>query len=107
MTAPTLPGLDAAMREEPRPGSRAARLGLPMSVTVLKEMCAEYGVCLRPVSLRRTDLHTGQTELIDIPCGSTREDKCGPCAKPRSAKAGTGTTNRCPDPPRPPTSNAA
>ncbi|RZU52533.1 hypothetical protein EV385_4399 [Krasilnikovia cinnamomea] len=80
MTAPTLPTAPAP-REEPRPGSRAARLGLPMSAAVLKEMCAEYGVCLRPVSLRRTDLHTGQTELIDIPCGSTREDKCAPCAK--------------------------
>ncbi len=82
MTAPTLPGIAPATPDpEPRPGSRAARLRLPMSVSVLKEMCAEYGVCLRPISLRRTDLHTGQTELIDIPCGATREDKCQPCAK--------------------------
>ena len=52
-----------------------------MSISVLKDMCAEYGVCLRPVSLRRTDLETGQTEVIDLPCGATREDKCAPCAK--------------------------
>jgi hypothetical protein len=77
----TLPVLDPAPSDEPRPGSRAARLALPVSVQVLKDMCAEYGVCLRPVALRRTDLATGQTELIDIPCGSTREDLCGPCAK--------------------------
>jgi hypothetical protein len=50
-------------------------------VDVLKEMCAEYGVCLRPVTLRRTDLHTGRTEILDLPCGATREDKCAPCAK--------------------------
>ncbi|WUR59774.1 replication initiation protein [Micromonospora chokoriensis] len=89
MTAPTLPGLapDASAEPTPAPavlpasGSRAARLALPMSRQVLKEMAAEYGVCLRPVTLRRTDLHTGQTEVIDLPCGSTREDKCEPCAK--------------------------
>ena len=79
MTTSTLPGL--APEDRPRPGSRAARLALPMSVRVLKDMCAEYGVCLRPVSLRRTDLETGQTEVIDLPCGATREDKCIPCAK--------------------------
>ncbi|MER7587960.1 replication initiator [Micromonospora sp. NPDC127501] len=89
MTAPTLPGLAPDATTEPAPalavppasGSRAARLALPMSRQVLKEMAAEYGVCLRPVTLRRTDLHTGQTEVIDLPCGSTREDKCEPCAK--------------------------
>ncbi|MER7445235.1 replication initiator [Micromonospora avicenniae] len=89
MTAPTLPGLTTDPATEPTPatavppapGSRAARLAMPMSRQVLKEMAAEYGVCLRPVTLRRTDLHTGQTEVIDLPCGTTREDKCGPCAK--------------------------
>ncbi|MBQ1035888.1 replication initiator [Micromonospora sp. C81] len=89
MTPPTLPGLAPDTTTEttlapavpPASGSRAARLALPMSRQVLKEMAAEYGVCLRPVTLRRTDLHTGQTEVIDLPCGSTREDKCEPCAK--------------------------
>ncbi|MGH3659012.1 MAG: replication initiator, partial [Micromonosporaceae bacterium] len=28
-----------------------------------------------------TDMDTGQTDVIDVPCGATREDKCGPCAK--------------------------
>ncbi|WP_243710383.1 replication initiator, partial [Micromonospora sp. KC213] len=67
--------------DSPAAGSRAARMALPMSRQVLKEMAAEYGVCLHPVTLRRTDLHTGQTEVIDLPCGSTRDDKCPPCAK--------------------------
>src|SRR3954451_22745489 len=44
-------------------------------------MATEYGVCLRPVGLRRTDLTTGKTEIIDVPCGATREDKCPACAK--------------------------
>ena len=95
--------------EAPRPGSRAARMALPRSVDVLKDIAAEYGVCIRPVALRRTDLATGQTEVIDLPCGATREDKCPPCAKRtsgcgrrRSARAGTAPTNRCPARTRPP-----
>ncbi|UWP87767.1 replication initiation protein [Dactylosporangium fulvum] len=54
---------------------------IPLAANVVKDMAAEYGVCLRPVGLRRTDLATGQTEIIDVPCGATREDKCPPCAK--------------------------
>ncbi|PPA56719.1 replication initiator [Micromonospora chalcea] len=86
MTTPTLPGLTAdpvtvAAEPTPTPGTRAARLALPMSRKIVTEMAAEYGVCLHPVTLRRTDLHTGLTEVVDLPCGSTREDKCEPCAK--------------------------
>ena len=38
-------------------------------------------MCIRPVPLRRTDLATGQTEVIDLPCGATREAKCPACAQ--------------------------
>ncbi|MFK3981279.1 replication initiator [Micromonospora sp. NPDC050397] len=82
MTAPTLPGLEpAAIPEPPRPGSRAARMALPRSIDVLRDIATEYGVCIRPLPMRRTDLDTGLTEVIDLPCGATREDKCPPCAK--------------------------
>ncbi|MGA4683580.1 replication initiator [Micromonospora sp. AB353] len=86
MTTPTLPGLTpdpvtVAAEPTPTPGTRAARFALPMSRKIVTEMAAEYGVCLHPVTLRRTDLHTGLTEVVDLPCGSTREDKCEPCAK--------------------------
>ncbi|MEU7903648.1 replication initiator [Actinoplanes sp. NPDC049118] len=76
MTAPTL-----AVETAPRPGSRAARLALPRAVDALKNLAIDHGVCIRPVSLRRTDLTTGATELIDLPCGATLEAKCPPCAK--------------------------
>jgi hypothetical protein len=83
VTVETLPGIvaDPAERTMPRPGSRAARMLLPRSVEVLRDLANEYGVCTRPVSMRRTDLSTGQTEVIDLPCGATREDKCQPCAR--------------------------
>jgi hypothetical protein len=83
--APTLPipGLtDPAIHpEQPRPGSRAARIKLPRAIDALKTLALEYGVCVHPATLRRTDLVTGETELIDLPCGATREDKCPSCAK--------------------------
>jgi hypothetical protein len=58
-----------------------------------------------PVALRRTDLDTGVTELVDLPCGATREGKCPACAA-RAARlrrqqigtAGTALTNPLPDP---------
>ncbi|MFI5913919.1 replication initiator [Dactylosporangium sp. NPDC051541] len=79
MTITALPGLEPD--EQPRPGSRAARRLIPLAADVVKDMAAEYGVCLRPIGLRRTDLETGKTEIIDVPCGATRDDKCKPCAE--------------------------
>ncbi|KAB1112434.1 replication initiation protein [Micromonospora aurantiaca] len=78
---PTLPGLEPTTpADSPRPGSRAARMLMPRSVDVVKDLAADYGVCTRPVSLRRTDLSSGQTEVIDLPCGATQEAKCPACA---------------------------
>jgi hypothetical protein len=74
------PDAQAPGQDGPRPGSRAARMAVPMAFHVVKEMAAEYGVCLRPISLRRTDLTTGKTEIIDLPCGATLDAKCPPCA---------------------------
>jgi hypothetical protein len=54
---------------------------MPRSVDVVKDLAADYGVCTRPVSLRRTDLDSGLTEVIDMPCGATQETKCPACAK--------------------------
>jgi hypothetical protein len=66
---------------EARPGSRAARLAMPRAIDVVKKLALEHGVCVRSITLRRTDLATGLTELIDLPCGATRDDKCPTCAK--------------------------
>jgi hypothetical protein len=81
MTAPTLPIATPPAEPAPRPGSRAARLALPRAVDALKLLAVDHGVCIRPIALRRTDLTTGLTELVDLPCGATLEAKCPPCAK--------------------------
>ncbi|MEW9554577.1 replication initiator [Nonomuraea sp. NPDC050783] len=36
---------------------------------------------IRPLALRRFDIVTGKAEIIDVPCGSTLDSKCPPCAK--------------------------
>ncbi|MEU2974797.1 replication initiator, partial [Nocardiopsis alba] len=46
-----------------------------------EQVAADHGVCIRPVSLRRTNIATGATEVIDVPCGSTLESRCPACAK--------------------------
>jgi hypothetical protein len=39
------------------------------------------GVCAHPVIARVTDNETGETRVVPIACGSTREDRCPPCAE--------------------------
>ncbi|MET9711439.1 replication initiator [Nocardiopsis alba] len=61
--------------------TRAERLAQPLAREVAEHVAADHGVCIRPVSLRRTDIGTGQTLVIDVPCGSTLESRCPACAK--------------------------
>ncbi|MFD3685742.1 replication initiator [Nocardiopsis sp. NPDC058631] len=61
--------------------TRAERLAQPLAREVAEQVAADHGVCIRPVSLRRTNLATGATEVIDVPCGSTLESRCPACAK--------------------------
>jgi hypothetical protein len=64
----------------PQAGSRQARLAHPTSLAAIRQVAAEFGVCVRPIPLRRTDLATGETTIIDVPCGATRESRCRGCA---------------------------
>jgi hypothetical protein len=47
----------------------------------IREVAAQNGVCVRPVLRRVTDQQTGEVHKLVIPCGSTREYRCPPCAK--------------------------
>ncbi|MFI7697028.1 replication initiator [Nonomuraea sp. NPDC049655] len=60
---------------------RAIRMAMPLARDVVEEVAKLHGVCIRPVPLKRLDTHTGLWELVDVPCGSTLEAKCPPCAK--------------------------
>jgi hypothetical protein len=63
------------------PTTRTQRLAMPLARHVVRDLAAEHGGCIRPVQLRRTDLHTGQVEQILIPCGHTLATVCPSCAE--------------------------
>jgi len=56
-------------------------MALPLARTVVKDLAAEHGACLRPVQLRRTDIDTGHVEQVLIPCGHTLASVCPSCAE--------------------------
>ncbi len=61
--------------------TRAERQAQPLARDVAEQVATDKGVCIRPVSLRRTDTTTGATEIVDVPCGATLESRCPACAK--------------------------
>jgi hypothetical protein len=63
------------------PLTRAQRLAMPLARDVVRELAISHGGCVRPVQLRRTDLHTGQAEQVLVPCGNTLASVCPGCAE--------------------------
>ncbi|HXT44805.1 MAG TPA: replication initiator [Pseudonocardiaceae bacterium] len=61
--------------------TRAQRAALPLSADVAHALAEQHGVCTRPLAMRRIDTTTGRTDIVPVPCGSTREDQCRPCAE--------------------------
>ena len=61
--------------------TRAQRLAMPLARDVVKDIAIEHGGCIRPVQLRRTDLATGETEQVLVPCGHTLASVCPACAE--------------------------
>jgi hypothetical protein len=57
------------------------RLTMPLARDVVRDLAAEHGGCIRPVQLRRTDLHTGGVEQVLVPCGHTLASVCPSCAE--------------------------
>ncbi|MGH3787492.1 MAG: replication initiator [Pseudonocardiaceae bacterium] len=74
MTATEPTSLDTARM------TRAQRAALPLSTEVAQALAEEHGVCVRPLAMRRIDTTTGRVDIVPVPCGSTREDQCRPCA---------------------------
>ena len=61
--------------------TRAQRMAMPLARDVVKDIAIEHGGCIRPVQLRRTDLATGETEQVLVPCGHTLAWVCPACAE--------------------------
>jgi hypothetical protein len=60
--------------------TRAQRAALPLTTDVALAITEQHGVCVRPLAMRRIDTTTGRVDVVPVPCGSTREDQCRPCA---------------------------
>ena len=84
MTSPTLnavPDPAGAPAAPVRAGTRAARMRQPIAADALRTLAESHGVCVRPLAIRRTDTATGQTNVIEVPCGARLASKCKPCAE--------------------------
>ncbi|WP_242893931.1 replication initiator [Actinomadura litoris] len=53
----------------------------PLAREVLQVVAIDHGVCIRPVPMRRTDLHTGESEVVYVPCNHTLASVCPTCAE--------------------------
>ncbi|MET8049750.1 replication initiator [Streptosporangium sp. NPDC005286] len=78
---PSTPATDTPPNGSDRTLPRLVRDTLPVALDVAIEVAKLNGVCIRPIEMRRLDTHTGTVEPFDIPCGTTQEAKCPPCAK--------------------------
>jgi hypothetical protein len=61
--------------------TRAQRAVLPLSADVAHALAEQHGVCTRPLAMRRINTTTGRVDIVPVPCGSTRENQCRPCAE--------------------------
>ena len=52
-----------------------------LSDELLRDTARKLGVCVRPIIRSVTDTTTGKSETVPLPCGSTRERVCPPCAQ--------------------------
>ncbi|WP_224393031.1 replication initiator [Pseudonocardia sp. ICBG1293] len=61
--------------------SRVQKAMLALSDDVAVQLAEDHGVCVRPLAMRRIDQSSGRVDVVPVPCGSTREDQCRPCAE--------------------------
>ncbi|MEV1295078.1 replication initiator [Pseudonocardia sp. NPDC049635] len=61
--------------------TRAQKAMLALSNEVATQLAEDHGVCVRPLAMRRIDQSSGRVDVVPVPCGSTREDQCHPCAE--------------------------
>src|SRR5262245_56779809 len=61
--------------------TRAERMRQPLASDVIAATAEQHGVCIRPFTMEVGDLDTGELRYVPVPCGSTVESVCGPCAR--------------------------
>jgi hypothetical protein len=61
--------------------TRADRMRQPLTAEVVTAVADQHGVCIRPFTMEVGDPDTGELRYVPMPCGSTVESVCGPCAR--------------------------
>jgi hypothetical protein len=61
--------------------TRAERMRQPLTIDVVTAVADQHGVCIRPFTMEVGDPDTGELRYVPMPCGSTVESVCGPCAR--------------------------
>ncbi len=61
--------------------TRVERMRQPLAADVITATAEQHGVCVRPFTMEVGDLDTGELRYVPVPCGSTVESQCGPCAR--------------------------
>ncbi len=61
--------------------TRAERMRQPLAADVIAAVADQHGVCVRPFTMEVGDPDTGELRYVPMPCGSTVESVCGPCAR--------------------------
>jgi hypothetical protein len=61
--------------------TRADRMRVPLAADIVKATAEQHGVCIRPFTMEVGDPETGELRYVAVPCGSTVESVCRPCAK--------------------------
>src|SRR3981189_1449511 len=91
--------------------SRAERMRQPLAADVVTAVADQHGVCVRPFTMEVGDPDTGELRYVPMPCGSTIESVCGPCARKARAlrmtqcREGWHLTEEPDFTPEPPTAN--
>ena len=70
-----------AVTELPSRHTRAERMRQPLAADVVAAVADQHGVCVRPFTMEVGDPDTGELRYVPMPCGSTVESVCGPCAR--------------------------
>ncbi|TCP56683.1 hypothetical protein EV191_101629 [Tamaricihabitans halophyticus] len=61
--------------------TRQERMRQPIAMDVAVAAAEKHGVCVRPFTMEVGDPDTGQLRYVGMPCGSTVESVCAPCAR--------------------------
>jgi hypothetical protein len=74
--------------------TRVQRMAMPLAREVVRDLAVEQGACIRPIQLRRTNLDTGETGQVLIPCGHTPGPRLPVLRRTRPESAGGAVPGR-------------